>query len=115
MAQTGPSRSLFLIGWTFGAFVEELAYRGLVLDRLEEMGGRGRAATIAAVAAVTAVFGLIHGYQGVTGILDNVLAGGFFALVYLASGRNLWASVVTHGAVNTVSFLALYFGMKIQG
>lgn len=104
-----------LIGWTIGAFVEELAYRGIVLDRLEELLGRTRAGTFIAVLIVSIVFGLIHGYQGITGILDNVLAGAFFAIVYLRTGRNLWGAVVVHGVANTVSFILLYCGMSVQG
>ncbi len=104
-----------LIGWTIGAFVEELAYRGFAFDRLEELLGRTRTATLVAVLAVSGLFGLIHGYQGISGILDNVFAGLFFALVYLRSGRNLWGSVVAHGMVNTVSFVLLYFGVKMPG
>ena len=104
-----------LIGWTIGAFVEELAYRGLVLDRLEELLGRTRKATFVAVLATSGLFGLIHGYQGITGILDNVFAGTFFALIYLRGGRNLWAAVIAHGMVNTFSFVLLYLGMNGQG
>jgi len=111
----GTVLTWILIGWTIGAFVEELAYRGLVLDRLEEVLGHTRAATFLAVLAVSGLFGLIHGYQGITGILDNVFAGAFFALVYLCAGRNLWGAVVAHGVVNTISFVLLYFGVNVQG
>ncbi len=37
--------------------------------------------------------------------------GGFaFGLLYLASRRNLWVSVIAHGTMDTVGFLRLFLG-----
>jgi membrane protease YdiL (CAAX protease family) len=62
------------------------------------------------VALVSLVFGLAHHAQGVTGIMDNVLAGLLFAGLYLASGRNLWLPILAHGVIDTSSVVLLYLG-----
>lgn len=91
------------VTWTLAAFGEELAYRGYLLGRL----GGGRLAA----AIVSVLFGLAHLGQGLTGVLDNILAGALFAALYLRSGRNLWVPLVAHGTVDTTSFLLLYLGL----
>ena len=62
------------------------------------------------MALVSLAFGLAHHSQGVTGVLDNVLAGLLFAILYLASGRNLWLPILVHGLVDTTSVFLLYSG-----
>src|SRR6266853_261398 len=50
------------------------------------------------------------GYQGVSGMIAAGLGGFVFGLLYLATGRNLWASVIAHGTMDTVGFLLLFLG-----
>ena len=38
------------------------------------------------------------------------LGGLVFGALYLATGRNLWVSVIAHGTTDTVGFLLLYLG-----
>ena len=49
---------------------------------------------------------------GITGVLDNVLAGGLFAILYFASGRNLWLPILAHGLIDTTSVVLLYLGIQ---
>ncbi len=96
--------------WLSAAFPEEMLYRGYILNRLADVLGRTVAGWAVSATLVSLVFGLAHHAQGVTGVLDNVLAGLLFAVLYLASGRNLWLPILVHGVVDTTSVVLLYFG-----
>jgi len=39
------------------------------------------------------------------------LSGFVFAVIYLATDRNLWAAIVAHGAMDTAGFVMIYFGV----
>ena len=99
------------VTWTFAAFGEEMAWRGYVLGRLGEMFGRGARGAALNVALVGVAFGFAHGTQGVTGVLDNVLAGLLFSALCLATGGNLWLPILVHGVVDTTSFALLFLGV----
>jgi hypothetical protein len=96
--------------WPLAAFAEEMAYRGYALNRLTDLFGRSALSWALNAALLSVVFGLTHSAQGVTGILDNVLAGLLFSALYLASGRNLWLPILVHGVVDTSSLVLLYLG-----
>jgi len=106
---------LLPVAWGSAAFGEELVFRGFLQSRIERaFGGSGGAALSASVAQAVA-FGALHGYLGAAGA---ILAGGtglVLGLVYVAGGRNLWACIVLHGLVDTVSLTALYFGAMPGG
>jgi len=98
------------VTWTLAAFGEEMAWRGYGLNRLADVFGRKGWSWAPSVALVSVAFGFAHGAQGVTGILDNLLAGLLFSALFLASGRNLWLPILAHGVVDTSSFVLLYLG-----
>jgi membrane protease YdiL (CAAX protease family) len=92
--------------WLSAALGEEIVFRGFLIGRLEfAFGGASRRATSAAVIFSTALFAFAHAYQGPTGILITGILGLVFAMVYVASGRNLWTNIVAHGVYDTGSFL----------
>lgn len=96
--------------WTFAAFGEEIAYRGYLLARLADLGGRSRAAWWAAVLGVSVLFGFGHYYKGPAGIVDSGVAGLILGAAYLLAGRNLWASILAHGLIDTFGVVAAYLG-----
>jgi membrane protease YdiL (CAAX protease family) len=100
----------FVVVWTWAAFGEELAYRGYVLNRAADVGGRTRAAWVVAFVLVMALFGFGHSYQGIAGMIGSAVSGLIFGLVYLGSGRNLWASITAHGVTDTVGIALIFFG-----
>ena len=103
---------LVAVSWLSAAFPEELLYRGYILNRLTDVLGRTTAGWAVAAALVSVAFGLAHGAQGVTGVLDNVLAGVLFVVLYLTSGRNLWMPILAHGMIDTSSVVMLYLGFQ---
>jgi membrane protease YdiL (CAAX protease family) len=102
-------RWLLLI-WTFAAFGEEIGYRGYLINRAADVGGRSRAAYWVGVLIVSVLFGYGHYYKGPAGILDSGMAGLILGATYVLSGRNLWACILAHGFIDTFGVVCLFFG-----
>ncbi len=104
-----PRLLLFVaLSWTLAALVEELAFRGYLLTRITDLAGTSPLARSAAVVAVALLFALIHGEQGITGMVLVFVDAVFFGALRYAY-RSLWAPVVAHGLVNTVGMVAFFF------
>jgi len=99
------------MSWTLAAFMEEMVYRGWLMNRLAELLRFSTNGWIAAALVSSVLFGVVHLYQGPSGIIATGLSGLVFACVYLATNRNLWASILAHGSMDTVGFLMIYFGV----
>jgi membrane protease YdiL (CAAX protease family) len=98
------------LSWTLAAFGEELFWRGYLMTRVADLGGRTPRAWTVSLMAVSIVFGLAHGYQGVTGWIEEGLAGLFLGLMYLRTGRNLAVPIVAHGVADTIDMVLIFFG-----
>jgi membrane protease YdiL (CAAX protease family) len=101
-----------LIVWTFAAFGEEISYRGYLVTRAADVGGRSKIAYWIAVLIVSVLFGYGHYYKGPAGILDSGMAGLVLGSAYLLSGRNLWVCILAHGFIDTFGVMALFFGLN---
>lgn len=99
-----------VLNWTLAAFGEEVAFRGYVMNRLADLGGRTRGAWLFSLATSSALFGWGHGGQGLTGMVQEAFAGFLLGVLYLWSGRNLTVPIVAHGVANTLAFVLIYFG-----
>lgn len=97
--------------WITAALMEEVVYRGFLMGRLARLFGGHRRAWVAALVTSSAIFGVLHMYQGVSGVFATGINGGILAVIYLASGRNLWAAILAHGIANTVSLTYIYLGL----
>jgi len=100
-----------LIVWTFAAFGEEIIYRGYLLTRAADLGGRTTAAYVVGMVFVSVLFGYGHYYKGPSGIIDSGVAGIILGSAYLLTGRNLWTSILAHGFIDTFGVIVLYFGL----
>ena len=101
-----------LIVWTFAAFGEEIAYRGYLLTRAAEIGRQTTAAYWVGIVFISVLFGYGHYYKGPAGILDSGVAGLVLGAAYMLAGRNLWASILAHGFIDTFAVFALFFGWE---
>jgi len=99
-----------LLVWTFAAFGEEIGYRGYLLTRAADVGGRSKIAYWVGVLAVSVLFGFGHFYKGPSGIVDSGMAGLILGAAYLLSGRNLWVCILAHGFIDTFGVVGAYFG-----
>lgn len=100
----------FLLVWTFAAFGEEIGYRGYLINRGADAGGRSKAADWIAAVLVSVLFGYGHYYKGPSGIVDSGMAGLILGAAYVLSGRNLWVCVLAHGFIDTIGLVAVFFG-----
>ena len=102
-----------LFVWTFAAFGEEIGYRGYLIMRGADVGGRSGAAYWVAIVLVSVLFGYGHYYKGASGIVDSGVAGLILGSAYLRAGRNLWASILAHGFIDTFGVVAAFFGSDL--
>src|SRR4030042_4448996 len=63
------------ISWTEAAFIEEMFFRGYLLNRITDLFGGERVGIILALLGNAIVFGLAPSYQGTAGVVDTALAG----------------------------------------
>jgi len=98
-----------VIVWTWAAFGEEIAYRGYLLTRAADLGARSQTAYWIGVLFVSVLFGFGHYYKGPSGIVDSGVAGLILGAAYMLSGRNLWASILAHGFIDTFGVIVLFF------
>ena len=96
--------------WTLAAFGEEMVYRGYLMNRVAGLFRSPKIAWTISFILVSFIFGLGHIDQGVTGQVENMIDGALLAAIFLASGCNLWAAIITHGVTDTVDLLLMYLG-----
>jgi membrane protease YdiL (CAAX protease family) len=99
--------------WITAAFIEEVIYRGFLMGRLARIFGGSRGAWLAALALSSVLFGLLHVYQGLPGVIVTGFMGFLLGGVYLLAGRNLWVVILAHGLTNTISLLLVYYGFEL--
>jgi hypothetical protein len=107
----GRTLVLVTVGWTFAAFGEEIVFRSYLSNRVVDIVGNSRAGWYLALAFSSVFFGLLHNYQGITGVIDVSVSGALFGLGYYLSGRNLWVAILMHGFADTIGVMKLYFGI----
>jgi len=95
--------------WTIVAFGEEMVFRGYLINRIADLVGRNRTGWILSLLGSSLIFGIGHGYQGLTGIITTGSIGLLLGVVFLVSKRNLWVNIVSHGLIDTISLVALYY------
>lgn len=100
----------FIIGvvWVGAALGEELFMRGFMLNRLADLFGQGRLGWAAALITHAVIFGAMHAYQGLSGMLATGFVGFIFGLYYITGGRRLMPLILAHGIINTVGLTAYY-------
>jgi membrane protease YdiL (CAAX protease family) len=108
------SWKLLLLGlaltWTLAAFGEEMVYRGYLMNRVAGLFRNPKVAWTISLIVVSFVFGLGHIGQGITGQVENMIDGALLAVIFLATGCNLWAAVIAHGLTDTIDLVLLYLG-----
>lgn len=102
------------LSWTLAAFGEEMVWRGYLMNRVADLPGRRKSSWMLSLVIVSIVFGLAHGHQGLTGWIEEGLAGLALGLMYLRTGRNLCVPIIAHGVCDTIDMILIFFG-KMPG
>ena len=95
-----------IIGAGFG---EEYLFRGFLFQRLAMLFGGSKPGWAIACLIQAALFGFAHAYQNPLGMLLTGLIGLIMALVFLATGRNLWVPIIAHTLYDAARIVAFYF------
>lgn len=110
--QLKGNTSLLLIsislGWIVGGFIEELIFRAFLIGRLFDFVSSKWLIFIKA-AFSTILFGYLHTYQGPSGQILTGIVGLILATIFLVHKKNIWLNIFTHGFINTISMLFLWF------
>ncbi len=95
--------------WISAAFGEEIIFRGYLMTRFAAIFGSGVIAMLFNILIFAAFFGFIHGYQGITGQILSGITGGIIATIFHFRKQDLWFSIVVHGMIDTLAFIAIYY------
>jgi membrane protease YdiL (CAAX protease family) len=102
------------IAWLLGGILEELLFRGVVLQSVDALlsaaGIGGFAATGLAIIIAAVGAGLCHLYQGERAAVIITQLSVLFGVLFVFSGYNLWAVMLAHGFYDTIAFIR--FAMK---
>lgn len=98
-----------VISWTTAGFGEEVIWRGFYMKQISRLfGEQKRTSWVIGLIVSSVVFGLVHYYQGITGIVITGIGGFINGLLYFKFGKNLWASIFAHGIADTIAFFLIY-------
>ena len=104
----------FLIGltvsWTIAAFLEEIVFRGYLINRFIDLIGHTLGAKVIIVLLTGLLFGFVHTYQGLNGAISAGVIGVFQATVYFLANKKLTIPIIAHGAYDTIGFTLLFLG-----
>jgi membrane protease YdiL (CAAX protease family) len=103
-----------ILSWVVGGFAEEMVFRGAILTWIERGLGVGHVGLSLAVFGQAALFGAAHiYYKGVMGGLITFSMALSFGVLYIWFDRTLWPLIIAHGSINSISFIAKYFGSEL--
>ena len=97
-----------VLAWVLGGFLEELVFRGIILQSIETLASvwlAGPVATAIAVCTAALGAGLVHSYQGLRAMVIVTQLSVLFGLLFVVSGYNLWAVIFCHGLYDTIAFI----------
>jgi membrane protease YdiL (CAAX protease family) len=105
--QASPGRLVLgiAVAWALGGFLEELVFRGVILQAVETALHGGPVSSAVAVLAAALGAGVIHLYQGPRAAAIITQLSVLFGVVFVMSGHNLWAVILCHGLYDTVAFV----------
>ena len=98
------------LSWTLAAVGEEICFRGFLMERIARVVGGGNTAWVVALFLSSLVFGWGHTEQGIVGWVQEGLSGFLLGVLFLATGKNLFAPIVAHGVANSIAFVLIYLG-----
>ena len=61
--------------------------------------------------AASLLFGWVHQYQGIIGVVDTFVSALIWGGLYFYAGRNLWLPILAHGFFDTLAFFFAFFGI----
>lgn len=103
--EPGATIRLLILVWVLVAPLEELLFRGFLMNEFALLLGTAHWALWVNLALTSVLFGLAHWYQGASGVLSTGIVGVLLGFVFIQADFNLWPVIFTHAFVDTVSLL----------
>lgn len=97
-----------ILVWVTAALLQELIFRAFLINSLDILLGRNQWSTWVAVIISAVIFGLLHAWQGIGGILFTGIIGFIFGIAFLLNGRRIWPLIFAHGIIDTISLFGIY-------
>lgn len=94
--------------WITAAFLEELIFRAFFINSFDLLLGRNSWSPWAGVVISAVIFGFMHAWQGIGGMLVTACIGFIFGAAYLLNGRRILALILVHGIIDTISLVKIY-------
>lgn len=94
--------------WLVGGLGEEFIFRGYLMKRVANVLGGGAGSWTAALILQALVFGSMHFYLGVGGMISATIGAIFFGLFFLLARRNLWPAIMVHGLWDSLVLILIY-------
>lgn len=97
-----------VVAWILGGFLEEVIFRGIILQSIRAMMSAWLSTPVATVIAVSAAAGgagVLHLYQGLRAAIIITQLSVLFGVLFVISGYNLWAVILCHGLYDTIAFI----------
>ncbi len=101
---------LIVLIWPLGAVLEEMVFRGYLLNRLADLGGRSPLGWAFSVLGSSLLFAVAHSVSGLRVLVTSLLMGALEGCLYLAWKRNLWLPIVVHGLADTLTLTLVFLG-----
>ncbi len=92
-------------------FGEEIIWRGYILRRLATIFGNRSSSWVIALLITSVLFGCLHFYQGMVGIVQTGFTGFLLGLIFILNGKkSLWVNIIAHSTIDIISLTAIYLG-----
>jgi membrane protease YdiL (CAAX protease family) len=102
-----------VIAWILGGFLEELVFRGIVLQAIVAFLLAWLPPLLAIAIAVLAAAigaGVLHLYQGRRAAIIITQLSVLFGVLFVIGGYNLWTVILCHGLYDTIAFVRFASG-----
>jgi CAAX protease family protein len=100
---------MLIIIWSIAAFGEEFFFRGYLMKRVAVILGNTKTSWFIGMLFSSFIFGVVHAYQGEGGMISTGVVGIILALAFYKNQQNLFVAILTHGILDTVGILLIYF------
>jgi len=94
--------------WINSAIISNLVFKAFLINSLDILLGRNQWSPWVAMVLSSFIFGLMHAWQGLGGILTTASIGLVFGTAFLLNNRRIWAIIFAHGIIDMISLWGIY-------
>jgi len=96
------------IAWVAGGFAEEFIFRGFLMGRIAKLCSYSVTGWGMALAGQAILFGALHFYLGLAGVVSATVAALAYGIFFLIAGKNLWPIIIVHAVWDSLGFILIF-------